>query len=142
MTGKTAPPKAVAQEGLSRWRMDVIHRPPTLRLDGTVSYVDGWALLVPAGSGVYFIHDLRGFIYIGRTNNLNVRFGQHYWSSHNRGLTAALKHPVGQMQFSWLTCAEETAVKLERAYIRAFQPLTNAIRYENNRDKEVMSSWR
>jgi excinuclease UvrABC nuclease subunit len=111
--------------------MDVIYRPPTLRLEGTVSYVDGWALLVPAESGVYFIHDLRGFIYIGRSNNLNVRFNQHYWSSHNRGLTAALRHPVGQMQFSWLTCEEEVAVKLERDYIRGFQPLANSIRYGN-----------
>jgi predicted GIY-YIG superfamily endonuclease len=134
--------KAFVVEDPAKWCIDVIHNPPMLRLDGTVSYVDGWALLVPAGSGVYFIHDLRGVIYIGRTHNLNVRFGQHVWCSHNRGLTAALKHAVGQMQFFWLTCEEELAVKLERDYIRAFQPLTNAIRYENNRDREVTSSWR
>ena len=124
--------KQLVAKDPAKWRMDVIWNPPMLRLDGTVSYVEGWALLVPAESGVYFIHDLRGFIYIGRTVNLNVRFNQHYWGSHNKSLTAALKHPVGQMQFSWLTCEEEVAVKLEKDYIRGFQPLANTIRYENN----------
>jgi len=128
--------KATTKPGLdvgpgAGWRMDVVHNPPTLRLDGTVAYVEGWALLVPAESGVYFIHDLRGFIYIGRTNNLNVRFSQHYWGSHNRSLTAALKRPVGQIQFSWLMCEERVAVELEKDYIRGFQPLTNAVRYGN-----------
>ena len=126
---KTEP---LAEKDPAKWRLDVIWNPPVLRLDGTVSYVDGWALLVPAASGVYFIHDLRGFIYIGRTNNLNVRFNQHYWGSHNKALTGALRHPVGQMQFSWLTCEEEVAVKLEKDYIRGFQPLANTIRYESN----------
>jgi len=129
-TKTSVKPLAAQHSGPSR--LDVIYNAPTLRLDGTVAYVEGWALLVPAESGVYFIHDLRGFIYIGRTNNLNVRFGQHYWGSHNRALTTALKRPVGQTQFSWLTCSEETAVTLEKEYIRGFQPLANAVRYGKN----------
>ncbi|MBF9435261.1 MULTISPECIES: GIY-YIG nuclease family protein [Mycobacteroides] len=105
------------------------HNPPTLRLDGTVAYMEGWALLIPAESGVYFVHDLRGFLYIGRTRNLNLRYRQHYWASHNASLVAALKAPVGQVEFSWITCEEGVAVGLERSYIRAFQPLTNSIRF-------------
>ena len=129
-TTTTAKPMTTKGRGPSR--LDVIYSAPTLRLDGTVAYVAGWALLVPAECGVYFVHDLRGFIYIGRTNNLNVRFGQHYWGSHNRALTTALKRPVGQTQFSWLTCDAEAAVTLEKEYIRGFQPLANAVRYGNN----------
>jgi excinuclease UvrABC nuclease subunit len=113
-------------------RLEIIYNPPALHLDGSVAYSAGWALLVPASSGVYFIHDLRGFLYIGRTNNLNVRFGQHYWGSHNRAVNAALKRPVGQTQFSWMTCDDEAAVTLEKEYIRGYQPLANGIRYSKN----------
>ncbi|SHV28256.1 Uncharacterised protein [Mycobacteroides abscessus subsp. abscessus] len=101
------------------WRKRVTHNPPTLRLDGTVAYMEGWALLIPAES----------FLYIGRTRNLNLRYRQHYWASHNASLVAALKAPVGQVEFSWITCEEGVAVGLERSYIRAFQPLTNSIRF-------------
>jgi predicted GIY-YIG superfamily endonuclease len=113
------------------WRKKVTHNPPVLRLDGTVAYMEGWALLVPAEIGVYFIHDLRGFLYIGRTRNLNLRYRQHYWASHNTALVAALKAPVGQVEFSWITCEESVAHGLERSYVRAFQPLTNNIRFSS-----------
>lgn len=111
------------------WRKRVTQDPPVLRLDGTVAYMEGWALLVPAESGVYFIHDLRGFLYIGRTRNLTLRYRQHYWASHNPALVGALKAPVGQVEFSWIACDESVAAGLERTYIQAFQPLTNNIRF-------------
>lgn len=138
---KSSPPRANLSRGHGHrpapgpdwndWRKVVTHHPPLLRLDGTVAYLEGWALLVPAESGVYFIHDLRGFLYIGRTRNLNRRYRQHYWASHNADLVAALKAPVGQVEFSWITCDEDVAVGLERSYVHAFQPLANGIRYNH-----------
>jgi GIY-YIG catalytic domain len=113
----------------AEWRKQVTHSPPLLRLDGTVAYLEGWALLVPPESGVYFIHDLRGFLYIGRTRNLNLRYRQHYWASHNAALVAALKAPIGRVSFSWITCEADLANRLERTYVHAFQPRTITIRY-------------
>ncbi|HJQ02952.1 MAG TPA: GIY-YIG nuclease family protein [Jatrophihabitans sp.] len=117
------------------WRKEVTRNPPMLRLDGTVAFLEGWTLLVPAESGVYFIHDLRGFIYIGRTRNLNLRYRQHYWASHNQDLAAAIKAPVGQIEFSWITCDERVAIELERTYIHGFQPLANGIRFTTTDSK-------
>ncbi|MBW0090529.1 GIY-YIG nuclease family protein [Pseudonocardia sp. KRD-184] len=113
----------------SAWRQAVIDRPPALHLDGTVAYVEGWALLVPTDSGVYLMHDLRGFLYIGRTRNLNARYRQHYWATHNPNLLVALRQPIGQTQFSWTCCDDATAADLERDLIRGFQPLCNQIRF-------------
>jgi len=72
---------------------------------------------------------LRGFLYIGRTQNLNTRFRQHYWATHNANLMAALRQPVGQTQFSWVLCDDLTSVDLERNFIRSFQPLCNQVRF-------------
>lgn len=113
----------------SAWRRAVVHEPPTLHLNGTVSYVEGWALLVPTTCGVYLVHDLRGFLYIGRASNLNARYRQHYWATHNPNLLAALRRPVGQTQFSWVDCDDDAAVDLERDLVRGFQPLCNQIRF-------------
>ncbi|MGY1777736.1 GIY-YIG nuclease family protein [Geodermatophilus sp. SYSU D00804] len=125
----TATGADLADAGWSDWRRTVVHEPPALHLDGTVAYVEGWALLVPATSGVYLVHDLRGFLYIGRTRNLNTRYRQHYWATHNANLVVALRHPIGQTQFSWICCDETTAVALERDLIRGFQPLCNGVRF-------------
>lgn len=124
------------QEGWKEWRKTVIYHPPPLPLDGTVGFQSGWAILVPSESGVYFIHDLRGFLYIGRAKDLNVRFNQHYWGSHNPGLKAALHEPLGSTQFSWIVSSREEAADLEKRYIRAFQPITNVIRYTPSKPKE------
>lgn len=127
---------SVCDSGWEAWRKAMTHAPPLLRLEGTVAYMGGWALLVPAEGGLYFIHDIRGIIYIGRTRNLNLRYRRHDWASRNADLVAALKAPVGQVDFSWITCDDRVAAELERAYIQAFQPLVKNIRCKNTRTKK------
>jgi hypothetical protein len=95
--GRHSAPLSVAMPAdWIEWRRDVVHNPPDLNLDGSVVYQDGWAVLMPQTPGVYFIHDLRGCIYVGRTSDLSVRYRQHDRDSHNRDLTVALRHPVAQ----------------------------------------------
>lgn len=130
-TDSTRPdsPGPLADPAWHEWRRNVVHTPPALHLDGTVAYVEGWAILVPSTTGVYLVHDLRGFLYIGRTQNLNTRYRQHYWATHNHHLMAALRQPLGQTQFSWVLCDDPTCVELERNLVRSFQPLCNQIRF-------------
>ena len=47
------------------------------------------AIALPRSGGVYLIHDLRGCLYIGRSDCLKQRFHTHYELSHNRRLRAA-----------------------------------------------------
>ncbi len=116
------------EPGWDAWRKEMAHSPPLLRLDGTVSYLEGWSLLVPAESGVFFLHDFRGFLYIGRTKNLNLRYRQHHWVRRNARLLAALRAHVGQVEFSWIACPPNIAMGLERNYLHSFLPLANSIR--------------
>lgn len=99
---------------------------------GAVPFVPGWVLRVPHRPGVYLIHDLRGPLYVGLTEDLNERFHQHYWDSHNRRLAQALAHPFGEIQFTWFLTKPHEQAPLERELIRALQPLCNDLMYRHD----------
>ena len=128
-----AAPQSLAHAGvLSLLREALVYDPPGVVLDGTVQYTMGGSISVPEAPGVYFIHDLRGVLYVGRTVNLYHRYFQHYWDSHNTGVTAVLRRPVGRLEFSWMTVDACDLAALERDLIRAFQPLCNRLLYKTN----------
>jgi predicted GIY-YIG superfamily endonuclease len=133
MTNEMALPRSVAEaELIHQTRNALVYDPPEIFLDETVNYTLGGSLSVPQKPGVYLIHDLRGVLYIGRTANLHQRYFQHYWDSHNCGVTAVLKSPVGRLEFSWITTDLSIQAELERDLIRAIQPLCNRLLYRNN----------
>lgn len=133
MTNRMALPRSIAEaEFIHEIRNALVYDPPEIVLDGTVAYTLGGSLSVPQGPGVYLIHDLRGVLYVGRTANLNQRYFQHYWDSHNSRVTAVLRQPVGRLEFSWITTELSQQVQLERDLIRAIQPLCNRLLYRNN----------
>ncbi len=117
-----------------RWhrRAHLVKSPPRISVDGTVPFVPGWALRVPHEPGVYLVHDLRGPLYVGLTEDLNQRFHQHYWDSHNRLLSQALAHPCGEIRFSWILTKPREQAQLERELIRALQPLCNDLMYTHD----------
>jgi len=102
-----------------------------ISFDGQTQYLVGQDWRIPQSGGIYFIHDLRGTIYIGRTNSLHRRFTEHYWNSHNVLLSMAIKNPVGTLWFSWMLVNGWTQVASEQLLIRAFRPMCN------NKSKEV-----
>lgn len=104
----------------------------SLNLPSTTAHVDGcvrfdlpWALGVPVAAGVYFIHDLRGVLYVGRTASLRKRFGEHHSHSHNPKLRHYLGQPVGLVFFSWVEIAEPHQGHLERELIEYLRPACN-----------------
>ena len=42
-----------------------------------------------------------------------------------------MKHPVGDLSFSWLTVEMPEQSAMEKRFIRALQPLCNDVMYEN-----------
>lgn len=96
-------------------------------LTGTVSFCHGSALRVPAGEGVYFLHDLRGVLYVGRSDELRRRYYDHLESEANELLRQALRWPSGGVQFSWVTTKNSRA--LEKMLISDFQPPCNRVLY-------------
>lgn len=100
-----------------------------LAVDGTVPYRPSHADTVPRRGGVYLIHDMRGCLYIGRSDCVITRFHTHYEYSHNRRLRRALRNPVGAIQFSWLLTEGKSQKELEQQLIRSLHPLCNDIRY-------------
>ena len=88
---------------------------------------------VPSAEGVYFIHDKRGFLYIGESNNLRNRFLQHLQREKNLDLVNLIKFPFGDLSFYWVTTNTKLeAVKLQKYWIRILKPLTNKINYIKN----------
>ena len=88
---------------------------------------------VPSAEGVYFIHDKRGFLYIGESNNLRNRFLQHLQKEKNLDLVNLIKFPFGDLSFYWVTTNTKLeAVKLQKYWIRILKPLTNKINYIKN----------
>ena len=104
---------------------ELVNEPPKIALDRTIKFKMGQAFLVPKEAGVYFIHDLRGIMYVGRTENLKRRFDQHFWKQKNEILVKALSHPVGELLFSWKLSVFPEQILLEREMIRALQPPCN-----------------
>lgn len=103
----------------------LIYEPPSLVLDYTVPFKMGQAFLIPEQPAVYFIHDLRGIIYVGRTENLKRRFTQHYWKQSNEILVEAISRPLGKLLFSWNLSGFPEQILLERKLIRDLQPPCN-----------------
>ena len=106
-------------------RRAMLTEPPQLKLDGGVLFRPAWSLGVPASAGLYFIHDLRGVLYLGRASQLRRRFVEHYECSHNGALNRAVRTAVGQLTFSWMLAPESAQPDLERELIRSLRPLCN-----------------
>lgn len=98
---------------------------PVFKLDGTVEYNLGGKISVPMDYGVYLIHDLRGTLYVGRTENLQRRYDEHYWETNNPLLRAVICKPFHPLKFSWIISAYSDQVALERLLIRYFEPICN-----------------
>ncbi|MDA9606077.1 GIY-YIG nuclease family protein [bacterium] len=101
--------------------------------DKKVSYKLSNNFFIPKREGVYFVHDMRGFLYIGESNNLRNRFLQHLQREKNSDLTNLIKYPFGDLSFYWVTANTKLeAVKLQKYWIRILKPFTNKINYIKN----------
>lgn len=101
---------------------------------GSVRYKASRAFTVPTSSGVYFIHDFRGIHYIGEAQNLEQRFLQHHTNEDNVILKELVRYPFGELRFYWLkTKTKPNAVKLQKYWIRVFQPIANKVKYSKDR---------
>ncbi|WP_299572992.1 GIY-YIG nuclease family protein [uncultured Williamsia sp.] len=98
-------------------------------VDGDVAFRPSSTADIPDVGGVYVISDLRGPLYIGRTDDLNRRFHKHLEDSHNRKLRIALRNRVGNVRFAWIFADGPDQRSLEPALIRTLNPLCNDIRY-------------
>jgi excinuclease UvrABC nuclease subunit len=114
-------------------REDLLHEPPVLNLDGTVPYRRGFAINVPSKSGIYLLHDLRGVLYVGQSDNLHRRFEEHYNERDNPLLVVAITKPVHELAFSWLIANRSDLDRIERRLIRCFHPVCNRKLYLNNK---------
>ena len=80
------------------------------KFDGSIGFNIFEKIYAPNNSGVYFVHDLRGILYIGKARNIHNRFTQHTW--------------ISKLKFSWVnTKDEQTADKFEKKWIRIFKPI-------------------
>lgn len=102
--------------------------------EGSVQYKFPRAFTLPTTPGVYFIHDFRGILYIGEAKNIRQRFLQHQRKEDNLFLKEMVKCPFGELRFYWLnTETKLKAVKIQKKWIRVFQPITNNIKYNKDR---------
>jgi predicted GIY-YIG superfamily endonuclease len=106
----------------------LLEGPFDLTLDGSVQFTHTREWLVPEQIGIYFIHDLRGVLYIGKTADLRRRFAEHYWICGNELLRLAMRSPVGALLFSWQQSPDEVScADAERSLISRFQPVCNRL---------------
>ncbi|WP_163853738.1 GIY-YIG nuclease family protein [Paenibacillus elgii] len=103
-----------------------------VNLSGTVKFSLASMGNVPIDSGVYLIHDLRGTLYIGKSTNLQRRFEQHWYKSHNIGLNKALLQPVGPVHFSWIR--HPNPMDLEKSLVTFIRPFCNQIKFKNTKE--------
>ena len=102
--------------------------------DGSVRYKTSRAFALPSKPGVYFIHDFRGILYIGEAKNLRQRFLQHHRNEDNAKLKKLVSYPFGDLCFFWInTETKLKAVKIQKRWIRVFQPISNNIKYNKDR---------
>ena len=102
--------------------------------DGSVQYKLPRAFTLPTNPGVYFIHDFRGILYIGEAKNIKQRFLQHHNNEENALLKELVKYPFGDLRFYCLNAETKLkAVKIQKYWIRVFQPITNNIKYNKDR---------
>lgn len=110
--------------------MNHIHsllNPPKLIIENTVPYKITNEIMIPKYAGIYLIHDIRGILYIGRTENLRRRFNEHLWKEKNELLMNACSKPVGDIKFSWFSCEFPRQIIEERKLIDVFKPICNKI---------------
>lgn len=105
---------------------------PVLRLkvkvkfDGTAPFRRTSDVHLPREGGVYILHDLRGALYIGRTNSLLRRFGEHEDQPANPLIAMARESAVGTLYFSWITLPDARRRRaVEAELIRALSPPCN-----------------
>jgi excinuclease UvrABC nuclease subunit len=80
--------------------------------------------------GVYLFTDLRGPLYIGRTNNLRRRYEEHLRRPENDILDALLRNPSGQLRFVWFEIEDgKEREQLEKHLIQLLKPPSNKILY-------------
>ena len=118
-------PQATGRDA-SRQFPRLLKVPVTLDTDGSTPFRHGRQMLVPERPGIYLIHDLRGVLYVGRTENLYRRFGQHYWRPDNHLLSRAMKATFGQLNFSWMLAPDPLVrIQIETELISWLQPVCN-----------------
>lgn len=97
-----------------------------VNLDGTVPFRRTSDVLLPAGGGVYILHDLRGALYVGRTNDLLRRFQEHEVLPLNPLISLARRHAVGTLYFSWISLPDARRRRaVEAELIKALAPPCN-----------------
>lgn len=101
------------------------------KFDQNIKYKLSLENFVPKIPGVYFLHDFRGFLYIGETNNLRNRFLQHIKREKNFDLTKLVNNSFGDVYFYWIeTSTKLKALKLQKYWIRTLKPFSNKINYK------------
>lgn len=108
---------------------------PVPPLTGTVTFCHGSAIRVPPREGVYFLHDLRGVLYVGRSAELRRRYYDHLENETNEILRETLQHPTGPLHFSWVSTSNSR--HLEKSLIRDFQPPCNRLLYAAAKNPRV-----
>ena len=101
------------------------------KFDHKAKYKLSEEMFIPKMPGVYFVHDFRGFLYVGETKNLNKRFLQHIKREKNYDLTKLVNHSFGEVYFYWInTGTKLKAFKLQNYWIRTLKPYSNKIEYK------------
>lgn len=98
---------------------------PFFKIDGKTTFNSVGSIGVPNTGGIYFISDFRGVLYIGKTENLNRRFKDHYWNTQNPRIAQVKKNPIGQLEFSWMYVDFKDQTDKEKELIQYFQPVCN-----------------
>ena len=96
------------------------------KFDETLSFSIYDKIYAPKNPGVYFIHDTRGILYIGRTENIYKRFTQHAWVRKNKNLFKLSQNPFGKLKFSWVNFKNiADTKKYESKWVELFLPVCN-----------------
>tara|TARA_B100000959_G_C14962081_1_gene616197 strand:+ start:611 stop:1015 length:405 start_codon:yes stop_codon:yes gene_type:complete len=104
--------------------------------DNSIAYKVSSAFILPKLSGVYFIHDFRGVLYIGESKNLRQRFLQHIYREENLFLKEMISNPCGEVRFYWFTVSNKyKSIKIQKDWIRFFKPKCNHIKYNKYKEE-------
>ena len=109
--------------------------------------LDAFKSKLPEYSGVYVFmtadrvanipFNLKTY-YVGKTNNLKLRFGQHLdpWKSHNKDLFSMLNSKKKQkFEFWYSKISEDQIDALEKKLIKTLKPKYNIILRSNHDNK-------
>lgn len=109
-------------------RRDMLVVPSLPDIDGAVGFCRLNQMLIPTDAGVYLIHDLRGTLYVGKTKDLQRRFGQHYERDANPFLRRACSQPLGELMFSWMVVRDaQQRAALEHRLVKWIHPPCNCV---------------